>query len=171
MSITTTKSARIIVTPAERRPGHFDARLQDGCVIGRASKQPFLDAARRLIDLGYNPTTVLVMRHAGSDTDCLTAQIGVAAKLRVKQDRNGPRFVPYEPISRRVKALASAKAKRVTRAARAHASEPSARPGAAVANRTAVERRRCCQRSRKQTTTHRGAEHCVTSNIQKDASG
>lgn len=53
--------------------------------------------------------------------------------MRVKEDRNGPRFVPWEPISRRVDALANAKAKRVTRAARDYANEHSAtRPGAAI---------------------------------------
>ena len=122
----------IIVTPTARRPGRYDARLEDGRVLVTASKQPFVDAARRLIGLGYDPTTVLVMRHAGSDTDCLTAQIGVAAKLRVKEDRNGPRFVAYEPISRRVKALASAKANRAARVVTADVNEPSPRPGAAV---------------------------------------
>ena len=123
----------VIVTPTARRPGHYDARLGDGRVLVTASKQPFVDAARRLIDLGYEPTTVLVMRHAGSDTDCLTAQIGAAAKLRVKEDRGRLRFVGWEPISRRVKALARAKAKRVATVVPAHANEPSARPGATVA--------------------------------------
>jgi hypothetical protein len=124
----------IVVEPVGR--GRFSARLADGGrAIVRLSRQPFLDAARRLFDLGYDPTTLLVMRHLGSDTDCLTAQIGAAAKLRVKEDRRGPRFVQWEPISRRVEALVSAKAKRVTRAARDHANEPSARPGATVAIR------------------------------------
>jgi hypothetical protein len=47
----------IIVTPTARRPGRFDARLGDGRVLVIASKQPFVDAARRLIDFGYDPTT------------------------------------------------------------------------------------------------------------------
>jgi hypothetical protein len=123
----------IIVTPTAKRPGRYDARLGDGRVLVTASKQPFVDAARRLIGLGYEPTTVLVMRHAGSDTDCLTAQIGVAAKLRVKEDRGRPRFIPWEPFPRRVKATASEKTEAVTGAAPDHANEPSARPGAAVA--------------------------------------
>ena len=122
----------IFVEPVSR--GRFCARLADGGrVIVRSSRQPFLDAARRLIDLGYDPTTLLVMRHAGSDTDCLIAQIGAAAKLRVKEDRGRPRFVPWEPIPRRVKALARAKPKRVARVVPAHANEPSPRPGAAAA--------------------------------------
>jgi hypothetical protein len=30
------------------------------------SRQPFLDAARRLVDTGYSPSTALVMRHAAT---------------------------------------------------------------------------------------------------------
>ena len=64
-----TKATVITVTPTVRRPGRYDACLDDGHVLVTASRQPFFDAARRLLDLGYDPTTVLVMRHAGSDTD------------------------------------------------------------------------------------------------------
>jgi hypothetical protein len=35
----------IIITPTGRRSGHFDARLEGGRVIVKASRQPFLDAA------------------------------------------------------------------------------------------------------------------------------
>jgi hypothetical protein len=94
ISTTTTNTARIIVTPNAKRPGLYDACLDYGGVLIIASRQPFLDAARRLLDLGYDPTIVLVMEHG-----CLTAQIGAAAKLRVKEDRRGPRFVDWEPIS------------------------------------------------------------------------
>jgi hypothetical protein len=121
--------AMITVTPTagpRGRRGYFDASLTDGSVVIRASRQPFLDAARQLLDLGYDPAGVL------SDGG-LTAQIGAAAKLRVKEDRNGPRFLAWEPISRRVKALASAKAKRAARVTTAKANEPSLRPGAAAA--------------------------------------
>ena len=68
----------IIVTPTAR-PGLYDACLDGDYILRRPSKQPFLDTARRLLNLGHDPMTVLVMRHAGSDTDCLTAQIGAAA--------------------------------------------------------------------------------------------
>lgn len=124
-----TNIVMITVTPTagpRGRRGYFDASLGDGRVIVRASRQPFLDAARRLLDLGYDPASVL-------STGGLTAQIGVAAKLRVKEDRNGPRFVPYAPISRRVKALASAKAKRGARVATVKPNEPSPGPGGAAA--------------------------------------
>jgi len=121
-----TNVVMIAVTPIagpRRRQGYFDASLGDGCVIVCASRQPFLDAARRLLDFGYDPAAVL-------SSGGLTAQSGVAAKLRVKEDRRGPRFVQWEPISRRVEALISAKAKKACRVASAHANEPSARPGA-----------------------------------------
>src|SRR5262245_24904697 len=122
----------ILVEPVGR--GRFSARLADsGRVIVRSSRQPFLDAARRLLDLGYHPTAVLVMRHAGSETDSVTAQIGVTAKLRVKEDRRGPRFVQWEPIPRRVEAPASAKANRVAGAAPDQTNELGAGPGAATA--------------------------------------
>jgi hypothetical protein len=117
----------ITVTPTAKRSGRYDARLGDGRVLVTASKQPFVDAARRLIELGYEPTTVLVMRHAGSDNDCLTAQIGAAA------DRGRLQFVGWEPITRRVEALASAKAKKAAGASSDRADEPSPRPGAPAA--------------------------------------
>jgi hypothetical protein len=125
------KTVTITVTPTagpRGRRGYFDASLGDGHVIVRASRQPFLDASRRLLDLGYDPASVL-------STGGLTAQIGTAAKLSVREDRNGPRFVPYEPISRRVKALASAKAKRGARATSVQPNEPSPGPDAAGRNR------------------------------------
>jgi hypothetical protein len=184
-----TNAVIITVKATATRPGCYEARL-DGYLLVSASRQPFVDAARRLLRLGYDSTTVLVMRHAGSDTDSLTAQIGVAAKLRVKEDRRGPRFVPWEPISRRVEALVRAKAKRVARVAPDHANEPSARPGAEVAtqfppiapkfsrpvrrriDRTAAERERHhrARRRNDETEKHRSAEHGVTGNIKNDAS-
>jgi hypothetical protein len=124
-----TNVVMIAVTPTagpRGRRGSFDASLADGRALVTAARQPFLDAARRLLDLGYDPAAIL-------SSGGLTAQIGVAAKLRVREDRNGPRFVPYEPISRRVKALASAKAKKGARAATIKPNEPSPGPGAAAA--------------------------------------
>jgi hypothetical protein len=56
------KTVMIIVTPTAKRAGCYEARLDDGHVLVTGSKQPFVDAARRLIDLGHDPTTVLVMR-------------------------------------------------------------------------------------------------------------
>jgi hypothetical protein len=54
MSTTTTTKAVVTV----KRAGCYEARLDDGHVLVTASRQPFVDAARRLLDLGYDPTTV-----------------------------------------------------------------------------------------------------------------
>src|SRR5262245_15707107 len=79
-----TNVVMIAVTPTagpRGRRGYFDASLADGRVLVRASRQPFLDAARQLLDLGYDPTAVL------SSGD-LTAKIGVAAINSPKRRRN-----------------------------------------------------------------------------------
>lgn len=49
MTATITKVVTIIVTLTARRPGRYEARLDDGTVLVTASRQPFLDAARKLI--------------------------------------------------------------------------------------------------------------------------
>jgi len=35
------------------------------------SRAAFYDAARKLIEQGHDPQALLIMRHAGSDVDCL----------------------------------------------------------------------------------------------------
>ena len=127
----TNKTVMIIVTPTPKRAGCYNACLGDGRVLVIASRQPFFDAARRLAGLGYDPTSVLVMRHEGSDTDCLTGRIGAAAKLRVKEGKGRPRFVAWDP-PRRVEALASVRAERAASVPIDHPNDPSAPPGAAV---------------------------------------
>jgi hypothetical protein len=41
----------------------------DSHVLVTSSRTPFLDAARRLLELGYPPDTVLVMQHPNSQCD------------------------------------------------------------------------------------------------------
>jgi hypothetical protein len=79
----------IIVSPAGR--GNFVAHL-DGRQLCIATRSPFFMAARRLLSEGMDPDTKISMRHAGSDTDCLTSTIGKAAKLCVLEDQGPPRF-------------------------------------------------------------------------------
>jgi hypothetical protein len=91
----------IIVTPTARRPGRFDARLES--VIVRASRQPFLDAARVLIKRGADPSITLEMWHDGAAHHALRAQLAYAAKLAVEDRIRGgkpPRFVPYRAFNR-----------------------------------------------------------------------
>ena len=56
-----------------------------------------MDSARRLLDLGHDPSAKLVMRHAGSDVDSLRATVDAAAKLTVKEDDSVPRFRRWKP--------------------------------------------------------------------------
>jgi hypothetical protein len=85
----------IIVTPIASSPGRFTAKLaNEGDVLVRSSRTPFLDAARRLLELGYPVDAVLVMRHARSAVESLCAKIGKAAALTVTTAGSGrPIFV------------------------------------------------------------------------------
>jgi hypothetical protein len=85
----------IEVRPAAR-PGTYIAAIagRDICT----SRQPFLDGARILLREGASPETVIVMRWAGTTTDALTATVGAAAKLTVKEpDRGRPHFATWKP--------------------------------------------------------------------------
>jgi hypothetical protein len=83
-------TSAILVEVAAVGAGRYRASL-NGAVLVRASRQPFLDAARVLIAANYDPGTVMVMRHAGSDIDALRAPIGTAATLAVREDeKRGP---------------------------------------------------------------------------------
>ena len=66
---------------------HGRTPLWRDCTHLATSSQPFLEAARVLLDRGYDPTTRIVMRHAGSTTDSLASTIGAAAKLTVSNRR------------------------------------------------------------------------------------
>ena len=59
------------------------------------SRTPFFDSARKLLEIGAEPTDLLIMRHQGSSTPSLRARIAVAAKLAVTDTRVGPRYVPW----------------------------------------------------------------------------
>jgi len=80
----------IIVAPIASSPGWFTAKLtSDADVLVTSSRTPFLDAARRLLEIGYSPETLAIMRHAGSQVDSLRATISDAAALTVTTAGNG----------------------------------------------------------------------------------
>lgn len=92
----------IQVTPCPPNPnrkwvGLFEARLGDRrlCV----SRQPFLDSCRVLLAERLDPNTAMVMRYAGSDVDCLTSKLGVAARLTV--DESAPRLRSWKAMPSR----------------------------------------------------------------------
>jgi hypothetical protein len=79
----------IIVAPIASSPGRFMAKLPNGDMLIASSRTPFVDAARRLIELGFPADGRVVMRHAGSTVDSLAATIGDAAALTVTTAGNG----------------------------------------------------------------------------------
>ena len=96
----------LVIVPEKRNPANpprhcrFEARLEGDARILCVSRQPFVDAARVLVDEGYDPTEILRMRRLGSETIALTAQLGAAAKLTVEEGpSDGPRFVQHAPCS------------------------------------------------------------------------
>jgi hypothetical protein len=91
------QTVTIIIAPIV--PGHFVAKLaSNGDVLVASSRIPFLDAARRLLELGHPTDTVLVMKHGQAES--LRATIGNAAALTVKETENGPAFRRYDGLER-----------------------------------------------------------------------
>jgi hypothetical protein len=82
----------LVVSPVA--PGCFEARLDGDCIVA-SSRTPFCDAARKLIDLGYDRAAILVMKHAGTEIVALRAPLLKAAKLNVEEGPYGPRFVAF----------------------------------------------------------------------------
>jgi hypothetical protein len=89
----------VIASPAPLGAGRFEVRLDGHDRVVCVSRTPFFDAARRLLAQGYHPNTLLMLRHAGSDTDSLRDKLGTASSLTVKETAYGPRVEPWKPIS------------------------------------------------------------------------
>jgi hypothetical protein len=83
--------AVIVVQPVAEKVGFFRGHLTDYCVFG-PSRTPFCDAARQLLDLGWDAAALLVMRHADSTHECLRAPISFATALTVEESAHGPVF-------------------------------------------------------------------------------
>src|SRR5262249_3095268 len=93
----------IIAAPAFDRDGirlhgKFDALIGDRLLV-QATRQPLLDGACALLDLGADPDAGVVLQPAGSDTVSLRAKVGVAAKLTVAERAygNAPQFERWTP--------------------------------------------------------------------------
>jgi hypothetical protein len=87
----------IVITAIPRGQGKFIAKSGDLQLCHR-TVTPFLAAARTLLANGTDPATPIIMRHMGSDTDCLTSTVGAAAKL--SPQNQAIRFRPFEPFDR-----------------------------------------------------------------------
>ena len=90
------RSDRATVGARRQRPGTFTASIASTGDVMAVSRQPFLDAARRLLKLGHDPSTRLVMRWRGSSIDSLISTIGIAAGLAVREEPL--RFEKYRPF-------------------------------------------------------------------------
>ncbi len=74
----------------------------DGRVLIKSSRQPFCDAARRLLDLGYDPTIAFQMWRPGAASWDLCAPLWALAKVAVKHSRfvrhlEGAKLAPRRP--------------------------------------------------------------------------
>lgn len=119
----------VVLKPADRRGG-FHAEFNGERIVA-ASQNPGCDAARTLHGRGHSDHSVLVLRHYGADHVAMHGPVGVWRKLRVREERGTPRFVEWQPLPRRVKALMRQKARPAARAPD-QITEPSPRPGAAA---------------------------------------
>jgi hypothetical protein len=88
----------IVVATAAGRPGHFVATL-NGTALITASKTPMCAACRGLLAEGFDPDAIVVLKHAYSPTVCLTAKLGVAAGLTLKdRDHGRPTFERWQSM-------------------------------------------------------------------------
>lgn len=87
----------IIVTPAPT--GRYQSRLDGDDRVLCISGTPFFDAARKLVAQGHDYDTILLLRHEGSETECLRAKLGMAASLTVEETGYGPQLRRWKPFS------------------------------------------------------------------------
>jgi hypothetical protein len=92
------------------RCGMYEARHELRVLC--TSRQPFLDGARKLIVLGFDPDATLLMYRSGTQDWALRAVLGVAAKHTV-DEHNGTVLAAWKPLhhsagSARIAAIGSA---------------------------------------------------------------
>lgn len=87
----------LVLHPSSTKPGRYSAHWPGGVLV-RSSRQPLLDAARILLDLGEPPETELTTQHAGSAIVAQRSTVGEAAKWTVSEsDRGGLRRARWQP--------------------------------------------------------------------------
>jgi hypothetical protein len=79
-------------------PGEFTATV-NGELLVFSSRTPYTAAARVLLSRGADTNSIIILRHAGRDTNCLVGKLGIVARLTVKEpDRGVIHFTPYIPF-------------------------------------------------------------------------
>jgi hypothetical protein len=88
---------RIVVRPEKR--GRFAAWVDGEQIPLCVSRQPFFDSARKLLERGCDPRTILLMRHGDGEDWALRATLQVAAKTTI-DEHNGTVLAKWKPFSR-----------------------------------------------------------------------
>ena len=86
---------KIVVAPAPRGAGRYEARLDGDDRVWCVSRTPFLDAARALIAAGHDANAILEMCRPGASSWDLRAPLQIAAQLDVAETPFGPKFVRH----------------------------------------------------------------------------
>ena len=60
---------RLIASPDRKRPGAFSVYLETGDALVAGTRQSLVDSARELLVRGFDPATLLTMRHEGKTYD------------------------------------------------------------------------------------------------------
>jgi len=92
---------------------------------------PVLDLCRALVEAGHDRRRPL-HAYRGDVLALKVRSIGKGARLTVREDRAGPRFIAWEPFPRRVGAWVREKAEGIGGSAPDQSDEPSAPSGATV---------------------------------------
>jgi hypothetical protein len=85
----------LIIIPAPRSAGRYEARLDGEDRVRRVSRMPFLDAARALIAAGHDADAILETCRPGASSWDLRAPLQIAAQLDVAETPFGPKFVRH----------------------------------------------------------------------------
>ena len=78
--------------------GRFDAYLGTERVASSTST-PLLTAARRLLDLGFPKSALVVMKHAVTDPDGLRGRVGDLARIQINGTGTGFFWCRASPIA------------------------------------------------------------------------
>ena len=62
------------------------------------ARHPILTYCRALVRDGHDPATRLEVYREKEEPDFIGGNIGIAAKLTVKEGDHAPRFAPYQPF-------------------------------------------------------------------------
>jgi hypothetical protein len=72
----------LVVCENDDRRGRFEVDLDRRYLLS-SSGAPFVDACRVLRAHGFDPRSIVVMRHHGSDLDALRGRLGAVAELEI----------------------------------------------------------------------------------------